>query len=130
MKFGSYAIIDVVDHHFTKEPDWIWKIKPPTSGAELELAKFIHQNRVITGVDGIRREVPPVNLEIAHREVALTFGGTNIPDEEGKPILKDDANVFEVEAVLRAMPHEMVMEIWKAVGDASVTWGPAKDPNS
>ena len=133
--FGSYAIVDAVEHHFEKEPDWVWKIKPPTSGDELAMSKFLVQNRVEIGVDGTRREFPPTYTEIAYREIALTFGGTTIPkggkggksvEDGGDPILKDDARVEVVEAVLRKMPHPMVMEIWGSIADAIPGWGPQR----
>lgn len=139
--FGNYAIIDKVDHPFEKEPEWVWKIKPPTSGDELAMSKFLVQNRVEVDVTGTRREFPPTYTEIAYREIALCFGGTNIPkggkggkpvDEGGDPILQEDAKVEQIEAVLRKMPHPMVMEIWGAIADAVPGWGPQrpKAPNS
>jgi hypothetical protein len=127
--FGKYAILDNAEHAFVKEPELTWTIKPPTSGDELDLSKFIVQNRITTGIDGIRREAPPTSLEIAHREIALTFAGTTILGEDGKPILEPNAGVNTIENVLKSMPHEMVIEIWHAVGDACVTWGPAKTEN-
>lgn len=133
--FGRYAIIDTVEHHFEKEPDWIWKIKPPTSGDELAMSKFLVQNRVEVDATGTRREFPPTYTEIAYREIALCFGGTTIPKggkngqpvaEGGEPILKEDARVEQIEAVLRRMPHPMVMEIWGAIADAVPGWGPQR----
>ncbi|HZW04633.1 MAG TPA: hypothetical protein VFF68_11945 [Anaerolineaceae bacterium] len=130
--FGKYAIVDPVTHHFEREPAWWWKIKPPTSGDELNLSRFTFQNRLVTGPDGVRREYPPTNTEIMHREVALTFGGTNLPadidapvEEGGEPVLKVGLAVEQIEATLREMPHEMVLEIWAAVGQAVPGWGPA-----
>ncbi len=133
--FGDYAIIDAVEHHFEKEPDWIWKIKPPTSGDELAMSKFLVQNRVEVDAAGIRREFPPTYTEIAYREIALCFGGTNIPRggkkgtpvaDGGEPVLKDDARIEQIEAVLRKMPHPMVMEIWGAIADHVPGWGPQR----
>lgn len=128
MKFGSYAVIDEVTHNFEKENAWWWKIKSPTSGNELAIAKFLVQGRAELGMDGVRREYPPTNAEVMHREIALLFGGTNIPVSEGgdEPILKKGAGVEEVEAVLRLMPHKMVLEIWDAVGEACPGWGPLR----
>lgn len=130
-RFAKYAIFDAVTHNFEKEPDWWWKIKPPTSGDELVMAKYLVNNRVEVGADGVRREFPPTNTEIAHREIALCFGGTNIPKDDekpvadgGEPILKLGDPVENIETVLRSMPHAMVMEIWNAIGDAVPGWGP------
>lgn len=124
--FGKYAIIDAVEYHFEKEPDWVWKIKPPTSGDELAMSKFLVQNRVEVDATGTRREFPPTYTEIAYREIALCFGGTNIPKANGDPILKADARIEQVEAVLRKMPHAMVMEIWGAIADHVPGWGPQR----
>jgi hypothetical protein len=131
--FGNYAICDPITHQLEKEPKWFWKINPPTSGDELAMSKFLVQQRVELGTDGIRRDFPPTNTEICHRELALTFGGTNIPadldkpvEDGGEPMLKTGANVEAVEAVLRSMPHPMVIELWDALADAVVGWGPAR----
>ena len=123
IKFGNYAILDVVEHQFDKEPEWAWKIKPPTSGDELAMQKFMVNNRYEIDAEGTRREFPPTVIEIAYREIAITFAGTTIPGEDGKPILADNAKVFDVENMLRQFPHEMTMEIWKAIGVAVPGWG-------
>lgn len=135
MNFGNYAIIEEVTHHFEKEPDWFWKIRPPKSGDEHDINKFLVQNRVTVGPDGVTREFPPTHTEIAYREIALLFAGTNIPEdgkegksveEGGKPVLKDNASLGQIEAVLRSMPHQMVMEIWGAIADSVPGWGPRR----
>ena len=130
MKFGKYAVIDTVKHAFEKEPNWWWKIKAPTSGDDFEMNKFLFQGRSIVDIDGVRREFPATSVEVAYREIALTFAGTNIPAEEdkpfedgGAPILKEGASVEEIEAILRKMPQEMIEELWFAIGDAVPGWG-------
>ena len=128
MKFGNYAILDIVEHHFEKEPDWVWKIKPPTSGDELAMQKFMVNNRYEIDVEGTRREFPPTVIEIAYREIAITFSGTTIPGDDGKPILADNAKVSDIENMLRQFPHEMTMEIWKALGAAVPGWGMKQAP--
>jgi hypothetical protein len=127
MKFGKYAIVDEITHKFKQEPDWWWKINPPTSGDELNMSKFFIQERVVREPDGTTREYPPTPLEIAYREIALTFGGTNIPLEGSKPepILTVGLAVEDIEEVLKQMPHAMVMEVWDAIGEAVIGWGPA-----
>lgn len=131
-RFGSYAVIDEVTHHFEKEQNWWWKIKPPTSGDELSIAKFLVQGRSEMGLDGVRRDYPPTNAEVMHREIAHLFAGTNIPASEtavedgGEPIIKKDASVEQIEAVLRQMPHPMVTELWDAVAEAVPGWGPLR----
>jgi hypothetical protein len=84
MQFGKYAIADDVTHDFEKEPQWHWKVRAVTTGMELAMSKFLNHRRLISTPEG-RAELPPTSMEIAFREVALTFGGTNIPLLE-KPI--------------------------------------------
>lgn len=136
INFGNYGILDGVTRQFRKEPAWEWRFKPVTSGMELEMSKFNMHNRVVQDLDGSRRERPPTYMEIAYREIALTFAGTNIPkdrtrpiEEGGEPILADGATVDEVERMLKRMPQEMVMELWVCVGELYPNWGPA-DPNA
>ena len=129
INFGKYAIIDAITHYFEQEPELYWRIKPVTSGLELERSKFMLHNRVIETADGVRREMPPSWMEVAYREIALTFGGTNIKNRKGELALADTASVAKVERFLAAMPQTMVMEIWKAIGAVYPKWGPA-DPNS
>ena len=126
IKFGNYALIAPVQHDFVKEPKLYWIINPPTSGDELALSQFLSQDRVAMLPDGTRVSRQAVNLEVAHREIALTFGGTNIKAEDGKLILTNESTVEEIETMLRSMPHEMVMEIWGAIAEAVIGWGPAK----
>lgn len=132
MDFGNYAIVDAVVRNFEKEPQWWWKIKPADAGMELEMSKFMIHKRVVYQPDGTRLDLVPTELEVAHREIALTFGGTNIPigdkpvEEGGDPILPDNASVAQIEVVLRQMPQKMVLEIWGYVGEANPGWGPAK----
>jgi hypothetical protein len=136
LNFGKYAIVDEIKHAFEEMPEWWWKIRPPTSGDELAISRFLVQARVEMGTDGVRREYPPTNTEIAHREIALTFAGTNIPasetsvEEGGEPVLKVGASLEDIEAILRQMPHTMVMEIWSALGEAVVGWGPLRNPKA
>lgn len=133
INFGDYAITGSVTHQFKKAPGWWWKIKPITSGAELEMARFIYRNRDVTDAHGNVTHIPPMNLEIAHREIALLFGGTNIPadanvpvEQGGKPFIPDGASVDVVENALIQMPREMVLELWAAIAEANpdAKWGP------
>lgn len=136
MKFGKYAILQPVTYHFRKEPDLWWKFRPPTSGDELEMARYLNRGKLTLSVEGPSREVPPSWIEVAHREIALIFAGTNMVQEEnqtleegGTVILTKDQEVEEIEAMLRLMPHAMVMEIWSAMGEHVPGWGgPPLDP--
>jgi hypothetical protein len=127
-KFGKYAILDGVKHEFVKEPTWYWLIKPPDGGAELAVSRVLTTDRIRVEPDGTRVSILPTTLEVAIKECAVTFGGTNIPTSETDttPVLKADAKVEEVEALLKTMPREMILELWNAVGDACPGWGPAK----
>jgi hypothetical protein len=126
--FGKYAIIDPVKHVFEKEPEWYWMIKPPTAKDELAVSRILATDRSRIEIDGSRTSMLPTTLEIAMREIAVTFGGTNIPTSETDPapVLKDNATVEQVEDLLKEMPRGMVFELWTAVGNAIPGWGPAK----
>lgn len=134
MKFGKYAIADDITHYFDKEPEWYWKVQAVTTGMELAMSKFLNHRRLISTPEG-RAELPPTSMEIAFREVALTFGGTNIPadvnisiEDGGAPFIDENATVEQIEAKLAQIPRDMFSEIWDAVGEAYPYWGPA-DPN-
>jgi hypothetical protein len=126
MNFGQYAILEPLEYFFKKEPEWTWLVKAPTSGDELLISRFLNQGKVTAGLNGVSREAPKTWLEIAYREIALTFAGTSIPvsDEDPTPILKTTASVMEVEKMLTNFPQAMVQEIWEAVRDHVPGWGP------
>jgi hypothetical protein len=124
MNFGKYAVLSDVVHTFEEEPDWSWTIKPVTMKAEVEMSHLMSAVGYVTLPDGTAMAHPVTNQDVSLREIALTFGGTTVPGEEDEPILEKDASVAEVEAVLMAMPPKMVLEIWKAVGEANPPWGP------
>ena len=128
INFGGYAVLEGIEYNFEKMPDLWWKIDPITSGMELARSKFLYHNRVIEGLDGARYEQPPSPMEVAYREIALTFGGTNMKFEDDSEVLPNDAGVFQVEAVLEKLPQEIVMELWKEIGRLFPKWGPV-DPN-
>lgn len=130
--FSQYAIMDEVTHSFERSPDHYWKIKPITSGEELEYSKFLLHRRIVRDRLGETAELPPTWVESAHREIALSFAGTNIPldddkpvEDGGKPLLERNASVDQIEAVLNTMPQDMVYELWTAIGRAYPRWGPA-----
>jgi len=126
--FGSYAIIDPVKYAFKREPEWYWLIKAPTAADELAVARILSTQRTRVEMDGTRTDLLPLTLEVAIREIAVTFAGTNIPTSETDPtpILPKNASWEQVEALLQDMPREMVSELWIAVGEAVPGWGPAK----
>lgn len=128
MDFGKYAITTPIEYHFEQEPDWYWRIRPVTMGDEIEMNQWMVSAATReTDDDGKSYTVPPHWITIAMREIAVTFAGTNL-EEDGKPILKDDATIEQVTKALEKLPKAMFMEIWKAVGESYPSWGPA-NPN-
>jgi hypothetical protein len=128
MNFGQYAIVSDIKHVFEKEPNWWWIIRPPLGKDELEVSKLLSTDRTKVDADGTRVNQLVSTLEIAIREISVTFGGTNIPTSEtdSAPLLKAGASLPEIEDVVKNMPREMIAELWVAVGEAVPGWGPAK----
>ena len=137
MKFGKYAVIAPVEYTLENESDWTWTFKPPTAKDELQLQSFLTHKRTVT-LGGRTETIPATFMEMVFEELALTFGGTSIPsfiEEDGewvatdKPILKEKATKAEVKKVLGEMPTELVLELWRALGEHVPNWGPTKkDP--
>lgn len=129
MDFGKYAVATPLEYHFEKEPEWYWKIRPVTMGDELEMNQWMVSSATErTAADGTSVTVPPNWIDIAMREISVTFAGTNLVGEDGKALLKDNATPGQVAEALQKLPKEMFMEIWKAVGQSYPSWGPA-NPN-
>lgn len=132
INWGGYAVIGASAHQFKQMPEWFWKVKPVTSGMELEYAKFVSRERIVRNPDGSILERIPTWVEMMHRQIALCFAETNIPlgdtpvEEGGKPILEPNAKVEAVERILAIMPQEMVEEIWLAISEFYPAWGPPK----
>jgi len=135
MKFGNYAIINAVTYYFEKEPDWYWMFKPPTAKNELELQQFLFQGRTRTA-NGVSEQLPATSMEIVFEQLALTFGGTNIPkykEQEGEwvateePVLKASSDIGKIKEVLGDMPTVLVQELWKALGKHVPDWGPIQN---
>ena len=127
INFGDYAILDPFEYRFKRAPELYWKIVPVTSGHELQRSRFMMYNRVVEDAFGNRTEQPPTAIEIAHREIALLFGGTNILTADDKPVLSDKPSIRDIETLLEKMPSPMVSEIWIKIGELYPKWGPA-DP--
>jgi len=130
MKVGKYALFEPVEYKFKEEPDLWWKIKPPTSGDELDIARFLNRGKYVVSTEGASREDAPTWIEIMHREIALTFAGTNIADDNDKPVLKENASVSGIEKVLKQLPHAMVLELWEAIAEYCPGWGGKKQEGS
>src|SRR5690348_4144176 len=103
--FGSYAIIDPLKYAFKREPEWYWLIKAPTAADELAVARILSTQRTRVELDGTRTDLLPLTLEVAIREIAVTFAGTNIPTSETDPtpILSKNTSWEQVEALLQEM---------------------------
>lgn len=113
--FGKYAILDGKKHHLEKEPEWFWEFKVVSSMDEVTYAQWQDENLKEVDVDGKAIKLVPMGFEAAWYELAFTFQSTNIPDENGEPILPLGASIEEVEAVLQVMPGDLVAELWKAL---------------
>jgi hypothetical protein len=135
--FGSYAIIEPVRHCFADEPDLWWDIKPPTAGDELSLSTYMSKGKSTYRPDGgLETEDSPAWLDILFYQIALLFGGTNIPadpdkpvSDGGKPYIANKATMDEILNKLRRMPMEMISEIADAISESVPGWGP-KNPLS
>jgi len=132
--FEAYAILDPVTFNFEKAPDYWWTINPPTGGDELAMARFFATKRTRILQDGMVEESYTTGTEVMHREIALTFGGTNIPLDPEKPVEKGGAPLIDptlskidIEEKLKDLPGMMLKEIWGHVGEAVPNWGP-EDP--
>lgn len=126
MNFGQYAVLEPFTYHFRKMPDWTWRFRAPTSGDELKMLQFMNRSQL----QPERGLTAPSWLEMAHREISLTFAGTLIPmieaepvENGGKPLIAEGLSVEKIELILQAMPHEMIMEIWQAMGEHVPGWG-------
>ena len=131
-KFGNYAIVQEIEYALEQEPDWTWTFKPPTSKDEMTLQNFMSRGRTVVE-NGFTETHPVTIMEVTFEELALTFGGTTIPkfkEEDGEwvatdqPVLKNNASKSEIKKVLGEMPTEMVLELWKALGEHVPGWGP------
>jgi len=131
INFGDYAIVDAHEYHFEKADSIWWKIQPVTSGHELARSKFIAHNRTLMDAAGNSYDQPPTVLEIAHREIALLYGGTNLTnkDEKAELVLRENPTTAEIEAVLYQMPPAMIGELWVKIGELYPKWGPV-DPKA
>jgi hypothetical protein len=131
MNFGNYAILDDVKHVFEKEPVWWWIIRPPSTKDELAVTRLLATEKSKRETDGTMVQLQVTTLDVAIREIAVTFGGTNIPmsETEAMPILKTGASLGEIEDVLKEMPRAMILELWNAVGKAIPGWGPVQTKN-
>jgi hypothetical protein len=126
--FGSYAILEGKKYDLEKEPDWFWEFKVVTSMDEVSYSQWQDENIREVEVDGKMIKLNPMGFKAAWRELALSFLSTNIPGEDGEPILSTGASIEEVEAALKIMPGDLVAELWKALQKVYPFWGPRLAP--
>lgn len=132
--FGSYAIIENVRFTFADEPEFWWEIKPPTAGDELALTRYMNTGKAIYTADGgMETEGSPSWMDILFFEIALLFGGTNIPmdpdksvSDAGKPFVSAKSAPHVIEERLKIMPMEMIAEIADQIAEHVPGWGPKK----
>lgn len=122
MGFGKYAVIDNVRYSLKKEPDLWWEFKPPTAKEEVAINRFTQGDYIRTSINGIERKVRS-NAEIALEELALTFGDTNIMDDDKRPILLPSDKMDKRREVIGTFPKELFYELWSALGEACPGWG-------
>ena len=135
--YGSYAILENIRFSFVDEPEYWWEITPPTAGDELALTRFMNTGKAIYNPDGgMETEGSPSWLDVLIYEIALLFGGTNIPADPdqsvsgtGKPFISPKSSLSTIEAGLQTMPMDMVAEIADQIAKHVPGWGP-KNPLS
>ncbi|MCX7596715.1 MAG: hypothetical protein N2235_23805 [Fischerella sp.] len=122
MNFGKYSILTNKRHYLRDESNWWWEFKPITSADELRIVQFWNDGKDHTWVEAM------------WLELALSFGGTNIPADESKPveeggepyILPSDNIDVRIEK-LKEMPSRLVRELWDELGKVVQGWGPRKE---
>ncbi len=94
----------------------------------MALSRFLMAGTYVM-VEGEKVQVPHTTIEIAFFELALLFGGTNIPKsrKDKSPVLPDDAPEGQVREYLKTLPTAVVIELWNALGKACPGWGPKVD---
>ncbi|MEM4203776.1 MAG: hypothetical protein QXS54_06880, partial [Candidatus Methanomethylicaceae archaeon] len=109
-------------YHLQHEPNWWWEFKPITSYDELQIVQFWN--------DGVEHTW----VEAMWLELALSFGGTNIPADESKPVEEGGEPYIKVEdsietriKKLKEMPSSLVRELWDELGKVIRGWGPRRE---
>ena len=129
----SESRTETYEYHFKYEPNWYWRIKEPTNEDNKTMRDFLDEDRTEVDSEGNVYNMPYTYTELARREIALLFAGTNIPksgkkgkrvEEGGEPLIELGAPVGYIEYILMKLPHKMVMEIWYAIADYIPGWGP------
>ena len=146
-RFSNYAGNSPVEYHFKRDPGLKWYIKYATAHDEHAMMIFATSAGIFIGTNGQPVTRYPNIVEIAWREIAILFAGTNIPAQEidqdlldacatqeevdklvtALPRLSNNATIDQVEALIGSMPQVMVVELWKALGEINPGWGPRKE---
>lgn len=127
VKYGKYTNIIPTTYYLKKEPEWYWVINPPTVAGELAVAQLLATDKRAIGESKSIKTQAPTTLELAIREISVTFGATNIPtsDTDLAPLIEPYSTMPEVERIVKTMPRSLLLELWRAVGQAIPGWGPA-----
>ena len=85
-----------VVHRFFRAPNLWWIIKPPSVLDQAVMEQFLSTMHTVVLPDKTVTQRPISLMELAIREIALTFGGTNIPGIH----LGGSSTIPQIEAVL------------------------------
>ena len=131
--WGAYAIIEGVQHHLERKPEYHFLIRPLTHRDQLKIDKEV---QALSYFDlEADRMVYPTNPQVALIEVATAYGGGNIPWIKEKVVdgklvqeaFDPPAPVSDLEVIkeyIGDLPFPVVEELWVAVGKANPTIGP------
>jgi hypothetical protein len=96
-----------------------WRLKSPSEEGELSMGKFPEVCDYEYNQSKHRSKL----IQLAIREIALTYGGTNLVFEDGLS-LEQSASIDEIESFLLRFSNQTIIGIWYAVGEVYPTWGP------
>jgi hypothetical protein len=112
--FGKYTKQNK-KHFFEKSPETYWVFRYPTSDEEAYMERFMRGR--------------PTKTEVWTAELALTFEETNLGiEEEGDvPYMDKDMDIGAKKILIGKMPHELLMELARSLGEFADGWGVAEN---
>jgi len=122
--FGQYAILDSKRYTLEKEPEWYWEFKVITSKDEVTYAQWQDAHVRHVEIDGRPVSLAPMGFEAAWYELAMSFAGTNIPGDDGTPIVKPEMSMDEKQEVLKTFPGDLLSELWLGLKSVYPFLGP------
>lgn len=108
--FGEYSKSEK-KHYLEKDPERYWIFKYPTAEDEVAAERFMRGE--------------PSTTEIFIFELATTFAGTNIGEEEEAYILPD-MPLGVRQTLISKMPLDLIHELARSLNDFAPSWGLAK----